>query len=257
MFLEILERITGRVSSRPVFVIGTGRSGTHWLGYSLGNHPEVRATVEAQPMFGLATSMALNASLEERLFGRLVQAYRWELFKSSPRLYVDKSHPNIWLAEKLKMAFPQALFVGIERNPYATVASMLRHKGVSAWHRRWREFPVPNRFLGITHELAERYDSLPLAAQCAIRWAAHRDRLNELGRILGGDLLRISYETFAHETALTVGTMQKFLGLQQPIPVPEVKMESLDKWRSQLSADDLRHIEDIVGLPPPAESGRQ
>ena len=107
-----LKYILGASTTRPVFVIGTGRSGTHWLGYSLGNHPEVRATVEVEPMFGLSKRMALNPALEGELLGRLIKAYKWQLFKSSPRLYLDKSHPNIWIAEKLKKAFPQALFIG-------------------------------------------------------------------------------------------------------------------------------------------------
>lgn len=92
--------LLGISATRPVFVIGTGRFGTHWLGYALGNHPEVRATVEVEPMFGLSTRMALNPTLEGKLFRRLVMAYRWQLFKSAPRLYLDKSHPNIWIAEK-------------------------------------------------------------------------------------------------------------------------------------------------------------
>ncbi len=62
----------GTPATRPIFVIGTGRSGTHWLGYSLGNHPEIRATIEVQPMFGLSTRMALNPALEMQLFEKLI-----------------------------------------------------------------------------------------------------------------------------------------------------------------------------------------
>jgi hypothetical protein len=149
-----LRAVRGAWRGRAAFVIGTGRSGTHWLGQSLGDHPEVRATVEAEPMFWISTQLALDRARDTELFPRLVRAYRKQLLRSVPRLYVDKTHPNIWHAEDLKRALPEALFVGIERNPYATVASMVLHPDVSAWHRRWREFPVPNRFLGITPERA-------------------------------------------------------------------------------------------------------
>lgn len=182
----------GILKTRPVFVIGSGRSGTHWVGYSLGNHPEVHATIEVEPMFGWSSSMALNPALENQLLGKLVRAYKWQLLKSIPRLYLDKTHPNIWIAEKLKKAFPQALFAGIERNPYPTVASMLKHKGVLAWHKRWREFPIPNRFLGISLETAQVYDDIPLASKSAMRWVAHHDRMNVLKSTLGdldGNLL--------------------------------------------------------------------
>ena len=248
--LEKLKDVFGIRTTRPVFVVGTGRSGTHWLGYSLGNHPEVRATVEVRPMFGLSTRMALNPALKRKLFWRLVAAYRWQLFRSSRRLYLDKSHPNIWVAEKLKKVFPESLFVGIKRNPYATVASMMKHKGVSAWHKRWREFPVPNRFLGITPELADVYDNIPFASQCAMRWVAHHDRMNELEKILGDDLLVISYESFANNTEKIINELQQFLGIHEPIPIPDVKTDSLDKWRTQLSDEEIMQIQNIVGFAP-------
>ena len=248
--LEKLKYIFDPSTAIPVFVIGTGRSGTHWIGYSLGNHPEIRATIEQRPMFGWSTDMALNPTLEKSLFGRLVFAYKRQLFRSVPRLYLDKSHPNLWIAEKLKKAFPQALFVGIERDPYAVVASMLKHGGILAWHKRWREFPVPNRFLGITPETARTYDDLPIASQCAMRWVAHHDRMKELKGMLGDSLMVISYETFAHHTEQTIHELQLFLGLKTPIPIPDVKTDSLDKWKDQLSPAEIQQIQDIVGFPP-------
>lgn len=248
--LEKAKYIFGISTTRPVFVIGTGRSGTHWLGYSLGDHPEVRATIEVEPIFGLSTRMALNQALEDRLFVQLVKAYRWQLLRTASKLYLDKTHPNIWIAEKLKTAFPQSLFLGIERNPYATVASMMKHKGVSAWHKRWREFPIPNRFLGITEELADGYDDIPFASQCAMRWVAHHNRMNELRDILGDDLLVISYEDFAHDTTNTIYQLKTFLELHKPIPAPRVESESLGKWKAQLSDAELTHVQDIVGFGP-------
>ena len=248
--LAQIKYLLGTENTQPVFVIGTGRSGTHWLGHSVANHPQIRATVEARPMFGLATKMALNPALEARLFPRLVWAYRWQLLRSAPRLYLDKTHPNIWLAEKLQRAFPRALFLGIERNVYGTVASMMKHSGVASWHRRWREFPTPNRFLGITAEESENYDDLPLATQCALRWLAHRNRMQTLRTTLGNDLLVISYEQFADDPAATTARLEQFLGLSVPLPIPEVKRESLHKWRSQLTSAEILQIQRRVGDTP-------
>jgi hypothetical protein len=247
---NLVGRVRGVWRGRAAFVIGTGRSGTHWLGYSLGEHPEVRATVEAEPMFSWATQMAMDPAREQRLYPRLVRAYRLQLARSGSRLYLDKTHPNIWLTERLHATFPDALFLGIERNPYATVASMMEHLGVSAWHRRWREFPVPNRFLGITPELAESYDDLRPAAQCAIRWLAHHERMDHLRRALGPALMFLRYEEFAAEPDRAVDKLRGFLGLEAPVPVPNVNVDSLSKWRHQLSDEQLSDIEAVVGFPP-------
>lgn len=248
--LETLKYFFGSTPTRPVFVIGTGRSGTHWLGHSLGDHPEVKATIEVQPMFGLSTQMALNPDLEKLLFRKLVSAYKRQLFSSIPQLYLDKSHPNIWLAEKLKKSFPQSLFIGIERNPYATVASMMKHKGVVAWHTRWREFPIPNRFLGISAQDAETYSNLSLASQCSMRWLAHHQKMHELRDTLGDSLFVISYESFAHDTQKIVNELQVFLGLKTPISTPDVTLDSLHKWTGQLSTQDIEDISSVVGFTP-------
>ncbi len=253
MFKRIQFALGATSSNRPVFVIGTGRSGTHWLGFALGDHPEVRATIEPKPLFLYSTHMALNPELEPKLMDKLIQGYRWELYKSAPKIYMEKTHPNIWHAERLKKEFPNARFVGIERNPYATVASMMVHPGVSKWHRIWREFPVPNRFLGITQEMAEGYDAIPLAAQCALRWKAHHERMEQLRGVLGDDLLVIAYEEFAEHTAEVLGALQRFMGLQQALPVPEVRRDSLHKWKKQLSPEQLEQIEGVVGFPPPQD----
>jgi hypothetical protein len=201
-------------------------------------------------MFDWSTRMALNPSLESVLFSKLVRAYKWQLFKSAPRLYLDKTHPNIWIAEKLKKAFPQSLFIGIERDPYATVSSMMKHKGVSAWHHRWREFPVPNRFLGISAAIAKEYEETPFASQCAMRWLAHHNKMNSLRKSLGDSLMVISYESFACNTQKTINELQNFLGLHHPVAVPEVKIDSLNKWENHLSDQDIKHIHDVVGTPP-------
>jgi hypothetical protein len=247
-----LKGLSEERSNRPIFVVGSGRSGTHWLGESLVGHPEIRATIEVRPLFHWSRDMAMNPATRSYLLEKLIQAYRRQLRKSAPRHYLDKSHPNLWLAEDLLAAFPDALFLGIERNPFATVASIMKHRKVASWHKLWRQFPVPNQFLGIDEKMAARYDSLPLAAQCALRWVSHHDRMQALQGKLGASLHVIHYESFAANTQREIASLQKFLGLTQPIPIPDVKAESLDKWKSQLTADEVRHISDIVGFTPAA-----
>ncbi len=237
----------GGMRSRPVFILGCGRSGTHLLAHTLSAHPRVRATIEAQPMFGLSTAMAMNVHLEPVWFARLVRHYQIELRRSPRRLYVDKSHPNLWIAEKLRDAFPDARFLGIERNAFATVASMMKHRGVAAWHFRWKEFPVPNRFLGITAELAAVYDDLPLASRCALRWQAHKERMAQLERVLGDDIAVLSYEQFATDPVATVRRLRGFLELDEPIPAPAIDGTALGRWSAELSEQDQARIRDVVG----------
>jgi len=227
--------------SSKIFVIGSGRSGTHWVGYILEAHPDIHVTIEKPPIFEWVTTMALP---------KLIERYRIEHQSVSPKHYADKSHPNIWIAEELAAAFPEALFVGIQRNPYATVASMLKHEGVLAWHKRWKEFPVPNRFLGITYENRAAYESMPLAAQCALRWKVHRERLQNLRQTMDSRLLVLNYEDVIRESEAQLAALDAFLSLPSALPKPAVKSESLDRWKTELSEEIKQQIAGVTGLSP-------
>ena len=176
------------------------------------------------------------------------------MLKSEPRIYLDKTHPNIWIADKLQQVFPEAQFVGIERDPYATVVSMMQHKSVSTWHHRWREFTIPNCFLGITEELAKTYDDIPFPSKCDLRWVAHHERMNQLKSTLGAKLLVISYESFAHQTEEIIYQMEHFLRLKHPIPIPNVKTDSLQKWKPQFADEEIAQIRQVVGFDPDTDN---
>ena len=209
-----------RVAESPIFIVGSGRSGTNWVGQILQSHSDIVVTIEMSPIFQWVTAIALDPRLEADLLPKLFWAYEQQFQRAAPLAYADKSHPNLWLADHLKATFPSAHFVGIERNPFATVASMMMHNKVADWHRRWREFPLPNRFLGISEDLAGQYESLPLATKCALRWLAHHRELNRLRETLGSCLIVLSYETLLLETARELSRLQSFLKLDSPIPAP-------------------------------------
>ena len=98
--------------------------------------------------------------------------------------------------------------------------------------------------------MAEMYDSVPLASQCAMRWLSHHIRINELKDILEDDLFVISYELFARDPTDTIHKLKQYLGLHEPVRVPEVKIESLSKWKKQLSDADIHDIQNVVGFSP-------
>ena len=250
--------LAGPGAAKKIFVVGTGRSGTHWLGYIIGAHPDVVATVERPPIFPWVTQMALRPDTVTELYPRLVRRYRHEHGAVLPKHYLDKSHPNIWLAELLAESLPEALFVGIKRDVFGTVNSMLQHQGVLSWIHRWREFPLPSRFLGVGPDAAEAYDALALEAKCAVRWKAHVLQLEHLESALGNRLLVLEYESLQTEIAAELARISAFLGLTTPIPLPHIKTRSLDKWQHELSHEQKRNIADAVhGFPvyhPTAEA---
>ena len=241
--------------SHKIFVLGTGRSGTHWLGYMIGAHPEVAASVEEPPIFPWVTRMAMAPETEELLYPKLVRRYRYEHAAVAPRHYLDKSHPNIWLAERLARSFPEALFVAVRRDAYGTVNSMLQHTGVMNWIHRWREHPLPNRFLGISPANAQAYAELPLEGKCAVRWKAHLLQLGHLESSLGSRLAVFDYDRLQVDTSLELERMGVFLKLTSAIPVPNVKRASLERWRQELSETQKEHITQALEAFPVYHAG--
>lgn len=243
------------VRSRKIFVIGTGRSGTHWLGDILGGHRDIHVTVEKPPIFPWVTEMALDPGRRAALLPRLLRRYRLEHAAVTPRHYADKSHPNLWIAEALAEAFPEARFVGIRRDVFGTVASMLKHEGVQRWIHGWRRYPVPNSFLGIDQDEAERYESRSLAGRCALRWRSHMEELERLRDRLGSRLLLIDYDRLQNHTADELKRLTGFLDLATPIPMPPIRRDSLGRWRTELGPQDIAEIRAVAGslaAPEPA-----
>ncbi|MGH9585547.1 MAG: hypothetical protein ACRD3F_01235, partial [Acidobacteriaceae bacterium] len=115
---------------------------------------------------------------------------------------------------------------------------------------RWREFPVPNDFLGITKTDANIYEELPIAARCAMRWRSHRDQMSCLKLRLRGKIMVIQYESLFYDTAVILRNLEGFLNLSSAIPDPEIKISSLDKWKEQLTEVEIQQIESIVGFSP-------
>lgn len=229
-----------------VFVVGSGRSGTHWLGYVLDAFPATHVTVEKEPIFPLVVEIAQRPELEPFAFPKLARLYRAEHRAVLPKHYVDKSHPNLWLAERLNGEFPEARFVAIWRTLEGTVASMMKHDGVRHWVEVWDRTRRPNRFLGITEDLIPAYRRMSLPARCAVRVIAHAREIERLTGVLGRKLHVVRYEDLHSRPEMEVQRLAEFLGLSDPPDIPMPNTDSRHKWRNQLSDADRSDIRDVA-----------
>jgi hypothetical protein len=226
------------------FIIGCARSGTTWLGRALQTNPGFRVAIEDPVLFPLVDEMALFPASIARKFPRLVEAYRQRRADAAPHLFIDKSHQNIWLAEALAEAFSDARFLAIERSPHATVASMLRHPVVLGHFYRWRMYPVPNFHLGISPDVVEGYDALPMTVKCALRWASHQRRLAQLAGTLGDQLTFIRYESLVVDPAAYRERLSCFLG--RPVVIPRGDADALLRWEGILSRDQIKMVDSVI-----------
>ncbi|WP_062304429.1 sulfotransferase family protein [Demequina subtropica] len=235
------------------FVIGTGRSGTHWTGFILGEHPEVTTTIEEPKIMRLATLAAQYRKRRPVYLPALRARYMMASAAVKTRVHADKSHPVIWYADKVARWFPDSKFIGINRSPFGVVASMVVHEGVLEWQDNWEHFGVPNEFLGITEDNVEAYRTMSPAGRAATRWLSHRQRMDELEGLLGDRLLVLDYEDMIDRYEENVARIWEFLELDHvDADAQAPKASSRDNWREVLSAEQIAEVSAITGVPVPA-----
>jgi len=151
-----------------IFVLGNGRSGTHFLAELISTCRTYQYNGEEEPLFSL--SCKINIESKTELLPELIELYKGK------NNYIDKCHPNLWIADKLHDIFPKALFVCAYRDKEGTINSMLKHKGCMSWFHRITDFP--NRYLGI--ESADVISNSTDAELCEYRWQAHQNQIEYL-----------------------------------------------------------------------------
>lgn len=228
-----------------VFVLGTGRSGTCWMGKILGQHKDAESFVEPRILFDKASKAALFPDERETLFlGICIRID--SIAKETNLLPAYKIHQLLWMAEQLAKRYPDAKFIGMQRTVHACVASMLEHPGVSKWCKQWRRYPIPNEFLGITGKTTKEYNGYTLSQRCAQRWVTHYHRLQLAKSRLMDRLLVVDYERLVTKPKENLQRIQKFLELKKPFPTISTKSDSLVKWKKRLSKKEISEINQIL-----------
>src|SRR3990172_1488747 len=229
--------------SRKIFIIGLCRSGTTWLGEILRSHPEIYGTNEPPEVFHDLIEMAQDPVAKVYRFPKIVDFYRSQHDPSNPRHYCDKSHFNLWFVEELSLVFPDSKFVGIQREPYPVVASMLLHQhSLEGLFNNAGRYSPDNPVLGTTyHSDLSTYSRVEKAA---LRWKSHWDRMQSL--LPRKDVLVVGYEQLQSHTEEYLSYLQDFLELAEPFSSQDPNSECLDKWKSILSKEDIKAIDKIV-----------
>jgi len=223
-----------------IFVIGCGRSGTHWLGHTLASHPDIVTQIEVQPAFGMVFEMAWDPSVERTRLEELVRIYEAAHERVLPKHFADKSHPALWFAEALAERFAEARFISIRRRILPTVGSMLHHSGVLRHHERWRKTPELNRFLGVTDVGA--YQALSNELRCALRVIVSSNEIDRLATQSKCRLHAIEYEEMQADPTREARRLATFLEVSDAFAPPPPRAASLSKWRETLNSKQIDEI---------------
>ncbi len=197
---------------RPIFVVGSPRSGTTLLRLILDSHPNISCGPETHFLMGLSTIVGRRWELIERYGFEKAYWYRKvaEFFDSFQKDYAEMRGKKRWadktpyyttILDFINELFPTSQFIHIIRDGYDVVASHRHRWGYKSAIRAtafWRRYVTLARDFGETisndryHEL--RYEDLVHTPEAVLR---------DLFEFLGEpwDLAVLQYDTAQHDIA--------------------------------------------------------
>jgi hypothetical protein len=231
------EEDIGEIDERPTMALiaGCDRSGTHLLAKLLTT-PETAVYKEVEPIFGYSIAMARNHERKLALMPRLVECYKKAIDEHGDRLFIDKSHMNMWILGELREHF-NIKVIAIRRNAFSVVRSMASHRGVildCLFSQAWTH---PNPFMGI---IDEEYDEMTLLQKMVYKWKAHEVGIKAL---VDHDEARVvTYEHLLEDTPTAMLPVIEYLGLTDYNRMVVIDDTRSDAWKQELHPDHVGEI---------------
>jgi len=238
---------------KPIFIIGHGRSGTTFTGRVFNQHPEIYATIEEKSWFQPFAEIAFNPNKNLKKVPELIHKQKRHLKRKCNRpVWVDKTHPLVLLREIVEEYYPEALLIHILRNPFDTYCSMIRHKGVMTWFKRYGEVfgKGGNTFLGTDENLENRYHLLTDVQKIAYRWRSWVERGLKWEKE-SDNVLTINYENMIQNPRKTFMCATKFLGIKSPPKWLEwisenIRINSINRYKNDMTKSNLNEMNIIL-----------
>lgn len=209
--------------SRPVFIVGSPRSGTTFLGSAMSTIPG--CTYQFEPVAVKAAVPYVYLQLwEERTSRRVVtgtHAMLKALHRESDRTLIEKTPRNVFIAEHLSRWYVDALFIGLIRDGRDVAASWSKRPWFRSDHGLKRHEPGGYRYgprphFWVEKDRIEEFQETSVMHRCVWGWRRHTEEwLGVSHRIPANRCLEVRYESLVTEPAETAGLLSEFLELDE------------------------------------------
>lgn len=230
----------------PIFVVGTGRSGTHFLTSVLISSPELTDLTGGKENLSVFHSVT-SSFIEKRENSMLALAYENLVKEASPLRLVDQCHPNLWRSGEILKQFPDASFLCMVRDPFSVTFSTLNHRGVRGRLEgdKWKKYPLPSSFFGIEGPFIENYHSYKIVERSALRWCSHMREVDRCVKLHKSSFLPVSYESLLTNPSSECDKIVDFLKVGGTLNIPNPKTASLKK-KDGLTNVKVERIKNII-----------
>jgi Sulfotransferase family len=243
----VRERL-GRFDDRLVFVIGSPRSGTTFLGATVGGLPGFVDLGEVQPLKAAMPELyGLGEEDAARRIRRIVQAQR--LLALVPGLRGVEQGPETGLVFPAALrAYPESRAVHLLRDGRDVVCSLLERGWLRAGQARWRDEVAEGqeaRFW-VEPERREEFESASEATRAAWVWrryvaAARRPHERKV---------EIRYEDLTGEPESVAAALAEHIAAPSDellSRLADAHDRSIGRWRRELSPEQISDVECEAG----------
>lgn len=248
---------------RPVFVLGSPRSGTTYLGTLMAAIPGASYFFEP-PMLKYYSRLVYEGEVStaktRRLYSWVFRVLRLTAPGRGPRV-IEKNPNHTWIAETLLEAFPDARFVMIIRDGRDTALSLFE----KPWHRAdsvgsgrrepggYEYGPSPHFY--IEPDRRDEYRTADDLTRCAWVWRRHTEEIVRLQEALpAGSWHTMRYEELLTDTEETLHRMLSFLEVDTPETWGSISeaaaaghRASIGRFRDKLTDEQVETVERDAG----------
>lgn len=233
----------GASDDRMVFVVGSPRSGTTFLGRSIGSLPGFVDLGEVAPLKAAIPELSRLApeAAAERIRRMLIVARRLSLV--GPRRAVEQTPESAFVVGAIRLAFPAAKVVHIIRDGRDVVCSLLERGWLTARRRGEDDdaglpFGAEPRFW-VEPARADEFGRVSDARRAAWAWRRY------VSAARSAEPLELRYEELAHDPRGVAGRLAEFLGAPRDQLVGMLQGahgESVGRYQADLTAGQLDDV---------------
>ncbi|MGD1855061.1 MAG: sulfotransferase [Leptolyngbyaceae cyanobacterium] len=249
--------------SQPIFIIGSPRSGTTFLGACIGSLPDVSYHFEP-----IATKAAARCIYEQewgfrktKWFYRLVYGWLMRIHADGDLRFADKTPRNCFVVDFLNQAFPNAQFVHIIRDGRDAALSHSKKPWMQAAQAKSPKYEPggypygPYARFWVEPERIAEFESTSDIHRCIWAWRQHTENaLDAIANIPQDRYHELRYEDLITNTESETERLLDFLSIDNPASrqhfhdaVSKVRPDSVGLWKNELSSEQLQQVEQEAG----------
>ncbi len=239
-----LRRRLGKPDDRLVFVVGCPRSGTTFLGRSLGSLDAFVDLGEVAPLKAAVPALARRDAAEAAVGIRAILDRTRRLGLVGARRGIEQTPEMVFVAEAATLAFPRATVLHLVRDGRDVVCSLLERGWLSAG-RGGRDdaghaYGDEPRFW-VEPERAEEFRQASDAHRAAWAWR----RYAEAGLALGDRATELRYEAIARDPARVAAELAPALEVEPEALAAALggaHADSVGRYRRDLDPEQLADV---------------